>query len=224
MKNEKLRITKLLALLIIWIGICTFSYAQKNDYIWLAGGASNWHNPNTIDSTSGNVKLDFNYNPVQIGFDSITLNFQGTDVSFSDSNGKLLFYSNGVSVYNGLNEMMENGDSLNAGYIEDVWDTFYLIQGLPLSQAILALPHIGDPKQYYLIHSFGDSIPGTEGNGNYTNAILNTLVDMNANAGDGNVVYKNQPIISNDSGLNESLASVKHGDGRDWWLIAQRRY
>src|SRR5579863_5835428 len=71
--------------------------AQKNDYIWLTGYDS-W----APDSTAawgfryGNSKMDFNYSPVNISFDSLQMFFDVTNTSFCDSDGNLLFYTNGV--------------------------------------------------------------------------------------------------------------------------------
>jgi hypothetical protein len=166
----------------------------------------------------GNVKFDFNYDPVQIGYDSISMNFSYTDVCLSDSSGKLLFYCNGVYVANATDEIIQNGDSINAGYVEYVWDPGLATYGNQVPRGILALPSVSVVGQYYLIHSFLDTIPGQEGAD--VSKILTTLVDMNANNGQGKVLYKNEQLLSGS--LSESLSATRHGNGRDWWLLVQK--
>ncbi len=211
---------RLLTPLTIWLIAVQNNYAQKSDYVWLTGYGSLYHSAGTKDSISGNEKFDFNYNPVQIGFDSIAMNFAQTDVSISDSNGNLLFYSNGIYVANALGDTIANGDSLNAGYVPYVWNPLIEGDGYTLPQGLLALPNAYQPNQYYLVQSFLDTIPGSGGANIYNAKILNTLVDMSANGGLGSVIYKNEPIINVECSFN--LTAAKHGNGRDWWLILHK--
>ena len=73
---------------------CTFSlmlgcmglFAQKGDYNWLCGFGSS-SVPNTGGGVYfGNAKMDFNESPVKIAYDSIAMNFERTNTSYSDSN------------------------------------------------------------------------------------------------------------------------------------------
>ena len=88
----------LFTLLIILAGLV---HAQKSDYNWLSGYQSWAHS--TYDSITygynfGNVKLDFNDSAVNVINDSIGMNFDKTNTTYSDSNGNILFYSNGIYV------------------------------------------------------------------------------------------------------------------------------
>jgi hypothetical protein len=200
--------------------------SQKFDYIWLSGNDSKFHNiHDPCDSLEGVVKLDFNQNPVQVSFDSIATDFQATDVCFSDSNGNLLFYSNGTRVVNAHDNIIENGDSLNFGYLlyDDAGYTIDTVLGDVAPQGIIALPNPASGNQYYLVYAFGDTTPFVEGGGNYVAKILTALVDMQANGGLGQIIYKDSSILEGVGELGESVPAVKHGNGRDWWLLAQKR-
>ena len=127
--------------------------AQKSDYTWLAGYASSSHN--AYDSaingyTYGNIKLDFNENPVAISFDSLQMNFVATNTTFCNDDGNLLFYSNGIYVANGLDETIANGDSLNAGYLQYVWDTTIMHTGYRVEQGIVPIQSLSASNEFYL--------------------------------------------------------------------------
>ncbi|HLX55171.1 MAG TPA: T9SS type A sorting domain-containing protein, partial [Aquella sp.] len=73
---------------------------------------------------------------------------------------------------------------------------------------------------YYLIHSFADSVPGSDGGYFYCSKILVSLLDMTANGGLGKMLYKNQPVVNGNLGQN--LSATKHGNGRDWWILVAK--
>lgn len=60
--------------LCVCVCVCIRATAQKHDYIWFGGYSS--HN-GIIDSnrTYGITKLNFNFNPVEISYDSDSLSF-----------------------------------------------------------------------------------------------------------------------------------------------------
>ena len=74
---------------------------------------------------------------------------------------------------------------------------------------------------YNIIHSFIDTIPGSQGTILYGAKILVTLLDISANSGHGKVIYKNDPLIIDSIGTE--MTAVRHGNGRDWWILIQRR-
>ena len=117
--------------------------AQKHDYQWIMGYRSNLSNP-----YYGKFKLDFNTRPLHIDTVRTNMNFDGFSVTCSDSSGNLLFYSNGIRIYNKENQLMENGDKINPG---SVWDSNQN-DGYPELYGGIALPAPGTPNCYYLIH------------------------------------------------------------------------
>src|ERR1043165_9086430 len=76
-----------------------FSFAQKQDNNWVFGHHAG------LKFTSGIPQ-------------AFTSNIYSVEdcASISDSSGQLLFYTNGVNVYNRLGEVMPNGDSLATGF------------------------------------------------------------------------------------------------------------
>ena len=126
----------------------------------------------------------------------------------SDSTGNLLFHTDGRQLRNRLHQVMEGGDVINPG---QMWVVFY--DGYPTVTGGLAIPAPGLKNYYYLIHT-------TLKDGDNLNILcpelLYSLIDMNANTGLGKVIEKNKVIATGDL---PSPVIVKHGNGRDWWLI-----
>ena len=123
--------------------------------------------------------------------------------SISDSLGNLLFYTNGWRIRNRDGEVMPNGDSI------DTWTTLDDLQDLTsITQATTILPRPDHLGQYYV---FGNR------KGSRT---FYSLVDMSLDFGKGDVVPgQRRVIIHEGAGVNEKMAAVRHGNGRDWWLI-----
>jgi hypothetical protein len=115
--------------------------------------------------------------------------------------------------------MIANGNNLNIGWLYEVWDTSIASGGYRNPQGAIALADLNNNGHYYLIHSFTDSFPGSNGAFLYNPSILNTYIDMTANGGLGNVIYKNLPIVKGD--LSYTLPAVRHGNGKYWWILIQ---
>lgn len=181
-------------------------FSQKHDYWWLTGYEGGTLSP---PNDSFGVTL-FNFNNEEVtepqitGSQSITLDMIGANTSMCDSAGNLLFYTNGIHIYNKNYQIMQNGNSINPG------DVMYGAQ-IPLS--VLALPRANHPQQYYLI--------SVEGGLSYPvglNLHFN-LIDMTQNNGKGKVIDRRHTII-NDSLYWGNITCTKHANGRDWWIIA----
>ncbi len=139
-----------------------------------------------------------------IGITSV-LQAQEASASISDTSGNLVFYTGSVggnsifysNVYDYLNQLILNGDSV--------------ISGTSITQGMMILTD-KDTNRYLLL-SLGfipNMFPKV--------SLFLTEIDMNQNGGAGAVTYKNQVI---DSTLNysEKMIAIKHGNGRDWWLL-----
>lgn len=192
------------------------SSGQKHDYVWLSGYDSHIGFDSSWGFYFGTDVVDFNYSPRQIGYDSLEMNFSLTNTSFCDSDGNLMFYTNGVYIANSIDEKIENSDSLNAGYFQHVAYPLIQTYGYRNEQGVLAIP-VGDNKdRYYVLHSWIDSFQ----NNFFCKKVLLSLLDMSENVGHGKVVFKNQTVI--DGLLGWELAATRHGNGRDWWLLVQK--
>lgn len=134
----------------------------------------------------------------------------------SSSNGDLLFYTNGCAVANREHKVMPNGSEINVGFLYNSWCKTSDL-GYPKHQGILALPYPGSDQMHIIVHHKDAETPGTD-----TDEILYSLVDMAADGGLGAVTVKNQLIYSQHE-FASNLTAVRHGNGRDWWIMDPKR-
>ncbi|MCB0522751.1 MAG: PKD domain-containing protein [Saprospiraceae bacterium] len=179
-------------------------YPQNHDYVWLFGYAA--YSPDTL---FGGSVIDFNKEPPLVYEKDRDMNIFVTMASVCDSSGILQFYSNGISVQDTTDQLMVNGDSLNPGEYADSYQNF----GYPLIMSEIVLPFSGQPSKYAILHLKIEDHPI------YTLAVTTlymTIVDMSLNNGLGEVVSKNQVLLSD--GRYGTINAVKHANGRDWWI------
>ena len=141
-----------------------------------------------------NAGLDFNSgSPVALTDGQLNTN-EGC-ASISDNNGNLLFYTDGMTVYNKNHTIMPNGTGLlgNSSSTQSA-----IIIKKPVSSTI-----------YYIF-----SVDGASGNGggvNYSEVDMTldgALGDINAN--------KNIPVVSNAC---EKITVITHPNNTDFWVI-----
>ncbi len=115
--------------------------------------------------------------------------------SISDNQGNLLFYSDGVTVWNKNHQPMPNGTGLlgNVGSTQTVLITYYP----------------GNKDLYYIFTV--DKVGGSNG-------FRYSVVDMRLNGGLGDVDVTQRNIDFNLP-VSEKLTAVKNKNGRDLWLI-----
>ncbi|MFZ7105462.1 MAG: T9SS type A sorting domain-containing protein [Bacteroidota bacterium] len=154
--------------------------------------------------------IDFRIPTSPVAAESI-LRSRGTCASICDSIGNLLFYTGTPNtqlwpqttvnklgyVVNRYHQHMDNGDTL----IGNQW-----------YQEMIIVPNPGNEKQFYV---FSCGITSNVNPGMYW-----SLVDLTYNGGLGRVIQKNVQLQS--FVVNDGLAAVKHGNGRDWWLLHKR--
>lgn len=184
------------------------AYAQdKYDYVWLFG---RYEEDTTSIYQFGGTRIDFNFNPPEISYFDVPVDFDFNETSMiCDSSGNLQLYTDGCSIVNYDNLLVENGDFINPGEVYDEWCA--LGYGYPSSQSSMFLPKPGSDHIYYLFHI------GIDEN-LYTRYFQYSVVDMSENNGLGRVLVKNQPIFDTIH-FGEQLTAVKHANGRDWWLV-----
>ena len=206
---------KLIISIIVILWAVTNCYCQKNDYIWLQGYDSFGGFDSTQGLNYGNPKFDFNYSPIKITRDSLAINFLWTNTSYCDSDGNLLFYTNGTYIANSNDDTIENSDSLNWGFWLEYNDPQHGSEGYSIKEGVYALQNLTNSSQYYIIHSLVDS------GGDCGGGVLCTLLDMSLNNGKGKVIYKNQFLINDKIG--GSFAVTRHANGKYWWIIVQKK-
>ena len=186
-----------------------FSYISKSQGLnnhWEMGYGSQWGSP------WGGIDINFSN-----GYPDTTLIFREmefyvTNASMSDSNGTLLFYTNGVYIANAQHDTMLNGSGLNPG-----WFVNNYLHGMPLPQGNLIIPDPGNLNIFYLFHETckdaGTLVQPLE--------LLYSIVDMSLDGGLGGVVQKNQIAFQDTMEWGE-LCATRHANGRDWWLLAHK--
>jgi len=111
----------------------------------------------------------------------------------SDSKGNLLFYTDGVSVWNKNNVLMPAGNNLNGNFSS--------------TQSAIIVPK---PESKTLFYIFTMDWEANKGGFCYS------LVDMTKEQGLGNIIQKNQLI---NELCTEKLIATKHANNKDIWVI-----
>ena len=159
--------------------------------------------------------MDFNQASLLIYDVDTGMDFNFTDASICDAQGKLLFYTNGIYIADATHEVMENGDSINnAGLTYQYTET-----GLPVPQGVLVLPAPGNDSLYYLFHGPIDF--GPNGLNTHIPKLFYSKVNMNLNGGLGAVIEKDHLLIEDTLAIGK-LTACKHANGRDWWLLVRK--
>lgn len=123
--------------------------------------------------------------------------FEGC-ATISDSFGQLLFYTDGIIVYNQDHLVMQNGNGLF---------------GDPSStQSALIIPQPGNPD-IFLVFTVDTKI----GEGDPDRGLNYSVVDMSMNDGKGSVVQKNIPLLADCS--EKIAAVVKDCSDQSIWLV-----
>jgi hypothetical protein len=141
---------------------------------------------------------------------SLQINFEATAAVATDTAGQVLFYSNGCEIRNADGNLIQQGDGLNPGTLHD-WVCNEVGYTAPRSMTAIQIP--GHAKKWMVIHLGGQYDPSRK---LIYGPLYITEVDMAANNGQGEVTQKNQ-IIS--TGELEPFSIVRHGNGRDWWVV-----
>jgi gliding motility-associated-like protein len=153
-------------------------YAQKEANKWYLGN---------------NAGIDFSS-----GTPTALLNSQMSAVegcaSIADKRGRLLFYTNGLTVWDSSHSIMLNGNGLK-GHLSS-------------TQSAIIIPKPGNSKIYYIFTTDQWGI----GNGlNYSE------LDMTLNGGLG-AINSNKNINLMNGRTSEKLTAVQHANGRDFWV------
>ena len=132
----------------LFLALITNINAQENTH-WYFGDAA------VLDFTSASPTLTYP-SPSAMSTD-------GGSASVSDALGNLLFYTNGVTVWNKDHAVMPNGSDLGSG------DPF----GTSVSQSVVIIPDPSSANQYYIFTNHALS------------GVFYSVVDMSIDNGDG---------------------------------------
>ena len=174
---------------------------QKNIWIkfLLILSLSGLNNP-AIAQKEGNVwyfgnhaGIDFNTGAAFALTDGAMLALNGC-ATISNAAGKLLFYTDGITVYDKTHHVMFNGTGLNGG--------------LSSTQSAIIVPRPFSTSLYYIFTVDYEMGP---------NGLEYSIVDITKNGGNGEVVTKNVLI---KTPVCEKLTAVQASDTTDFWVIA----
>jgi hypothetical protein len=185
---KKITLIKCYSLLILSLVLINNLNAQKENNNWYFGDKGLNFNDGTL--------------PPTIILNS-AMSTDGSSASVSDSSGNLLFYTNGVNIWNTNNQTMPNGTG---------------IKGTPdINQSVVIIPDPSNSDRFYVITNG----PITQ----IERGIFYTVVDMSLEGGLGDVdiLQKNMVLFENISGVVENVStnmtSVLNPNDNTYWLV-----
>ena len=180
--------------ILLFLSVAVHASGQFTDRYWTFGDSSGINFQNLSNPVPGHS----------------VLRVRGTCASICDSAGSLLFYCGSPNVpywlagmyYEGFilnkhDSVMDNGDSLKS----ELW-----------YQEMVIVPDPASGSRFYVFH-IGESSTLNPG-------LFYSIVDLSYNNGLGRVVQKNIQLHAFET--SDCLAAVKHGNGRDWWVLSRR--
>ena len=179
----------MLALLLLLLSQGVFAQKEANNWYFGSRVGMTWNTTQTIGGLSGL--------PTPLPSSAMYEHHEGV-CAMSDSEGNLMFYSDGVTVWNKNHQVMLNGSGL-LGHVSS-------------AQSGIVVPYPGQPKKWILMTI------GTHGN----NRFAYSVIDMDGDGGLGAVtIEKNIPFEGVVGRSGETLTAVRHANGKDYWVITK---
>lgn len=185
LRYDPTRAMSMILFMALLLGVPTGAYAQKEWNIWYFGNFAG---------------LDFN-SGVPVGLaDGMMEQLEGCASIADRHTGRLLFYTDGDTVWSARHQPMANGTGLFGHYTS--------------TQSAIIVPMPGDSNRYYIFTaSAGEYVDGAHPN----LGINYSVVDLTLDGGFGDIVRKNVNLMPR---ATEKLVAVRHANGRDYWVIA----
>ena len=175
-------------LLILIMFLSQSTYAQNQNDNWFFGNkASIFFN--------GNTPIPF------INNQSVTI--EGCATISDPTTGNLLFYTNGLQIWDKNSNIMPNGNGLLAGISTSA------------TQGVLIVPYPNNSNLYYVF-----TVDETSNGG--VNGFRYSIVDMNLNNGLGDVIASQKNILI-QSNTTERMSATKNVDGTGYWIVIHER-
>lgn len=169
-------------------GLLILSLIFVNLFANAQGEANNWYFGNFAGIT-------FNTNPPSALTDGAVTTSEGS-ATISDANGNLLFYTDGIQVWNKNHLVMPNGTGL---------------LGNPSSaQSAIIIPKPGSQTNYYII-----TVPEAGAVG-----MRYSEVDLTLNGGLGDVLTSNKNTLM-FAPSSEKVTAVRHANGLYFWVVGR---
>lgn len=170
-------------LLILLFFLSLFSFSQREADNWYFGGKSG---------------LYFNSGNLDVLNNSSMYTKYGSS-SISDIEGKLLFYTNGITIWNKNHQVMENGENL-AGDIEN-------------TQTSIIIPKPNDKTVYYIFTTKlkKSNTPLLYPGIYYSEIKISNTYPL------GKVIIKNRRL---ENSTSQKITAVHHKNGKDIWVVS----
>ena len=162
------------------------------------------------------VAIDFrNGNGVAVSNDNCGQPLYLSNTFIGDRNSKVLAYSEGFYIGNNRDSLMQNG-VINNGTISNT----YAAQGYnPCFKGAVMIPNPGDSNQIYMFYC---NLEWTIDGDYFLEKLYYLTIDKNGDGGRGSVIMKDSAIIKNDTLTVGDVFALKHGNGKDWWIICRK--
>jgi hypothetical protein len=133
------------------------------------------------------------------------------NANLCDSSGDIVLITNGGQIADSNNLVLLNGDTITEVLYSDFGKTY----GFPTLQGSVMLPK-KDNLFYVFTLGVSDKLWAT--GREQPDQLFYAVVDMDANNGKGAVISKLN-LLYNDTMCDGHLTAVRHGNGRDWWVV-----
>jgi gliding motility-associated-like protein len=147
--------------------------------------------------------------PIPVGSSNASINSNESTASVSDpSTGQLLFYTDGLKVWDANNDVMPNGSNLLGGFYNSC------------TQGALIVPFPEDNQRYYLFTL--EELEALSLVPVIDNGLRYSVVDMTLNGGLGDVQVAtlNTPLATD---LTEKLIVIRSAEIKGFWVIAHKK-
>ena len=164
----------------ILISISLLSFSQKETNIWYFGDYCGLEFTDTSQIILNNSAMFTN---------------GGSNSTICDKYGNLLFYTDGITVFNSQHDTMPNGTNL---------------PGSLYVPYCIIIPHPRNNNLYYILST-------TNNNTSPTYSVFFSLIDMRLDNGLGDVI-----IVGNENQISDNyffFSVVRHCNKRDYWLL-----
>jgi hypothetical protein len=174
--------------------VSVYTYAQKENNIFYFGHEMG------LDFNSGKPRLIKG-----------ALSSSEAAASICDESGRLLFYSDGNTVWNRAHQEMPRGKKILGG---GIWPNGQI--GNSATQGVVIVRSLQDRNQYYLftLNSY-ERVKGS-----YPGYLRYSIIDMRLQDGMGDVVSSKKNIIL-DTACSEKMI-VTQGEGCYYWLVTRK--
>lgn len=169
--------------------ICATAFGQKQGNIWFFGDSAG---------------VNFNSGSPTALLNGQTNALEGTSV-ISDSSGSLLFYSDGMTVWNKNHQVMLNGTNL--------------LGNTSTTQSSIVVPEPSNSNRYYYLFTVSSGFSG----GNVSDGLRYSKVDICLDSSRGGIIPTEKNIKLVDT-VAEKIAVTRHSNGIDYWILTHKFY